>query len=110
MNVIAERVLVFLKRVIAQDSTLVLSMPDIRDISVPQSNDNRGVFIFTLPDLHRLLLTNDRSLGQVAYKEFRSELYSSNINAQLESIGFCIELFHSSKKIDTSYYQLMSIK
>lgn len=62
--------------------------------------DNR--FIFTLKGLYQTLLEN----GDGSYHEFRRMLYSSRLNSDLLEKGFKVELFSSTQKVDTSWYQL----
>lgn len=58
--------------------------------------------IFTISGLyHRVDNT-----GHYSYTQFRQQLYQSRINARLTELGYKIDIYHSTNKVDTTWYQL----
>ena len=64
-----------------------------------------GSLIFTLPGLYQLF----EKEKNCSYKQFRKELYQSDLNLELSKQGGRIELFSSTGKVETSEYQLVSL-
>lgn len=61
---------------------------------------------FTLPSLHKLLYPG----GDPNYERFRSALYASNLNEELAALGYKVQVFESTKKVDSSWYELVALK
>lgn len=61
--------------------------------------------VFTLLSLYQLFEKEE----SYSYKQFRKELYQSDLNLELSKQGGRIELFSSTGKVETSEYQLVSL-
>ena len=65
-----------------------------------------GVLIFSLADLYALLI--DASI--YSYADFRAMLYSSTLNTQLMDLGYQVQVYNGTGKVDSSYYQLVKLR
>ena len=64
-----------------------------------------GKCIFTLDSLYQSI----RDDIDLDYAEFRSQLYSSDVNKRLRDLGYMIEVSESTGKVDSSTYQLAKL-
>jgi hypothetical protein len=64
-----------------------------------------GTLVFTINGLYQFI-NND---SNVAYQNFRAELYNNNLNEELAKLGYEVVSYDSTGKIDTSWYQLRPI-
>ena len=89
-------------------SLIILKDPQAISLA---SNDHgklkwsEGTLVFTIEGLYQLLIDEK----EFTYSEFRSMLYASNLNLALQKSGFKLTMFDSTKKVDTSWYQLVKI-
>lgn len=93
-------VLEFFKRLINADVELLREIKSNGE-EVQYIN---GVYRFTIKGLFNTLTDN-----AVSYKAFRSQLYASTLNADLAKLGYKIEVYQSSGKVDSSWYQLVRL-
>jgi len=63
------------------------------------------IFIFTLKGLYELLFGEESEEGE-GYPGFRAMLYSSRLNSDLLKLGYKVEIYTSTQKVDTSWYQI----
>ena len=61
--------------------------------------------IFSLEGIHQILLKDQEQ----TFKEFRTALYQSPINQELQKLGYKVDVFQSSGKVDTSLYCLVPL-
>lgn len=64
-----------------------------------------GKCIFTLDSLYQCVGKDI----DIDHGEFRSQLYSSDLNQQLINLGYKIEVSQSTGKVDTNTYQLVKL-
>lgn len=64
----------------------------------------QGVFIFTLQALYSLL-----GLTEVTYSNFKSTVYASQLNQNLANLAYKVDVYESSGKVDSSWYQLVKM-
>ena len=78
----------------------------LREISVSGEEIQRieDAYRFTLKGLFNTLSDN-----ALSYKEFRSQLFASTLNEDLGKKGYKIEVYQSSGKVDSSWYQLIRL-
>lgn len=78
---------------------------DLIALSKHQVAFSDSKLVFTLRGLYDILeLSEDQS-----YTEFRKMLYSSHLNTDLAAHGYRVDLLESTKKVDSSWYQLIPI-
>ena len=65
--------------------------------------------IFSLEGIHQILLKNQEQNQEQTFKEFRTALYQSPINQELQKLGYKVDVFQSSGKVDTSLYCLVPL-
>ena len=61
--------------------------------------------IFSLEGIHQTLFKNQEQ----TFKEFRTALYQSAINQELQKIGYKVDVFQSTGKVDSSLYCLVPL-
>ena len=66
---------------------------------------DNGILVFELAGLHQFLL-DEISMD---YSEFRSLIYKSNINEELQKLGGLIEVHQSSGNVDDNFYRLVRL-
>lgn len=76
----------------------------IRQQPVFQLDD--GQWQFTLPDLYQFILQLDRSSINIDYTTFRSALYNSPVNQNLEPLGAKIIIVRNRENVNESTYAL----
>ena len=82
------------------------------DVELLQQINANGEEIQRIDEAYRFTLRglfNTLSDNAVSYKEFRSQLYASTLNEDLGKKGYKIEVYHSSGKVDSSWYQLIRL-
>lgn len=60
---------------------------------------------FTVQGLHNLMPPD----SGLTYGEFRSCLYAGAVNQGLSRLGYQVEIYRSTGKVDSSWYQLKEI-
>lgn len=68
-------------------------------------NVDNGECIFNIISLHNWVKTEVK-MGQA---QFRTELYQSDLNAELRKLGYIIEINYPTGKVDTSTYRLRKL-
>ena len=66
---------------------------------------DNSILVFKLGGLHQFL-QDEISLD---YSEFRSLIYKSNINEELQKLGGLIEVHQSSGSVDDNFYRLVRL-
>jgi len=82
------------------------------DAELLREINSNGEEIQRIGDAYRFTLKglfNTLSDNALSYKEFRSQLYASTLNQDLGKKGYKIEVYQSSGKVDSSWYQLTRI-
>ena len=77
-----------------------LSIPQGIDVYIDQDD----TLVFTLPGLYQLLMSSQ----DIDYKAFRMAVYQSDLNQSLKVMGYQISIQRSSRKVDTSWYKLVT--
>jgi len=70
---------------------------------------DRSGWRFTLPDLYRFLMAENRCGEGIGYRQFRQALYRWSINEKLGSIGGRMTIHTNNGKVDNTLYRLEKI-
>ena len=89
---------------ILQQNDKLLERVSLFDGDLFYDRDN-SILVFKLGGLHQFL-QDEISLD---YSEFRSLIYKSNINEELQKLGGLIEVHQSSGNVDDNFYRLVRL-
>lgn len=63
-------------------------------------------WVFTLPNLHMFLQSQDDTFVTISYKSFRKLIFSCKINSELKPLGAEITIYNNKNNVDLSSYKL----
>lgn len=102
MQAIENALISFFERVVQQDSAIIDELSRESDFQVQQ-----GRWTFTLPALHAYLQKNIKAFSSIDYSQFRSAIFSSNINQIIQLKDAKIIIAINRGKVNLSEYALV---